>query len=87
MKRVLSIGAAALACATSLLAAGPASGASQVAVSGATGLRDVMLVGNNWQGTASIVDADTRAMLKSGINLIPDKAQELQKQKAAEPSP
>ncbi len=40
-------------------------------------LRDVMLVGNNWAGTATIVDAKTRKLLRTGINFIPDKAQEL----------
>lgn len=40
-------------------------------------LRDVMFVGNNWQGTASIIDARTRKILKSGVDLVPDKAQEL----------
>ncbi|MBO9519889.1 MAG: serine/threonine protein kinase [Nocardioidaceae bacterium] len=40
-------------------------------------LRDVMFVGNNWAGTATIVDAHTRQVLRTGVNLIPDKAQEL----------
>jgi len=40
-------------------------------------LRDVMFVGNNWAGTASIVDAHDPRILKSGINLIPDKEQEM----------
>ena len=44
----------------------------------ATGpLRDVMFVGNNWAGTASIVDAKTLKVLKRGVNLVPDKEQEL----------
>ncbi|KQV76487.1 serine/threonine protein kinase [Aeromicrobium sp. Root344] len=78
MKRALSIGSAVLAVAASLLSMPPATAAAtpQVATA-APGLRDVMFVGNNWQGTASIVDANTRVMLKSGINLIPDKTQEL----------
>ncbi len=42
-----------------------------------TGLRDVMWVGNNWAGTASIVDANTLKVLKRGVNLVPDKDQEL----------
>ncbi len=41
------------------------------------GLREVMWVGNNWAGTASIVDARRLKVLQRGINLIPDKAQEL----------
>ena len=40
-------------------------------------LRDVMFVGNNWAGTATVVDANTLEVLKTGVNLIPDKAQEL----------
>ncbi len=40
-------------------------------------LRQVMFVGNNWAGTASIVDAKTRRVLKRGIDLIPDKEEEL----------
>jgi YVTN family beta-propeller protein len=40
-------------------------------------LRGVMFVGNNWAGTASIVDPDTYTVLKRGVNLVPDKAQEL----------
>ena len=44
---------------------------------GGHGLRDVMFVGNNWSGNASIVDARSLRMLKRGINLIPDKSQEL----------
>jgi hypothetical protein len=42
-----------------------------------TGLRDVMWVGNNWAGTASVVDARRLKVLKRGIDLVPDKAQEL----------
>jgi hypothetical protein len=40
-------------------------------------LRDVMWVGNNWAGTATIVDARERKVLLRGVNLIPDKEQEL----------
>jgi len=40
-------------------------------------LRDVMLVGNNWAGTATIVDARTRKLLKTGVNFVPDKVQEI----------
>jgi DNA-binding beta-propeller fold protein YncE len=43
----------------------------------APGLRDVMFVGNNWAGTATIVDARSLKVLKTGVNLIPDKGQEL----------
>ena len=40
-------------------------------------LRDVMLVGNNWAGTVTIVDANTRQLLRTGVNFVPDKAQEI----------
>ncbi len=36
-----------------------------------------MLVGNNWAGTATIVDAHTFKLLRTGVNFIPDKAQEI----------
>lgn len=49
----------------------------QPAVSAPSGLRDVMLVGNNWAGTATIVDARTRKILKTGIDLAPDRAEEI----------
>ena len=42
-----------------------------------TGKRTVMVVGNNWGGTATIVDARTREVLTT-INIIPDKDEELQ---------
>lgn len=40
-------------------------------------LREVMWVGNNWAGTATVVGARSLRVLKTGINLIPDKDQEL----------
>ena len=43
-----------------------------------SGFRDVMWVGNNWDGTATIVDERSPKVLKTGVNLIPDKQQELQ---------
>ncbi len=44
----------------------------------AEGLRSVMWVGNNWDGTATIVDARTYEVLQRGIDLIPDKVEETQ---------
>ena len=38
--------------------------------------REVMFVGNNWDGTASVVDVRTRKVIKR-INIIPDRAEEL----------
>jgi DNA-binding beta-propeller fold protein YncE len=49
---------------------GPARGQSDIG-------RQVMFVGNNWDGTASVVDAHNYRVLKV-INVIPDKAQRLQ---------
>jgi hypothetical protein len=40
-------------------------------------MRDVMFVGNNWAGTATIVDARSLRVLRTGVNLVPDKDQEL----------
>ena len=68
----LLIGATAAAGVLGLAVAGPG-----VATAAGGGLREVMFVGNNWAGTASIVDADTLTVLKRGVNLIPDKEQEL----------
>ncbi len=59
------------------LLVGAGSAPTADAAPSATGLRDVMWVGNNWAGTASIVDANKLKVLKRGVNLIPDKAQEL----------
>ncbi len=52
-------------------------GGSSSADAAPSGRRDVMWVGNNWAGTASIVDAHRLKVLKRGVDLIPDKAQEL----------
>lgn len=59
----------------SALPAGPA--APTALPQRAPGLRDVMWVGNNWAGTASVVDAHDFTVLKRGVDLVPDKAQEL----------
>ncbi|MCW2829093.1 MAG: serine/threonine protein kinase, partial [Marmoricola sp.] len=58
---------------------GAASSANAAPSAGTTpsGLRDVMWVGNNWAGTASIVDARKLQVLRRGVDLVPDKAQEL----------
>lgn len=57
-------------------------GTSAAVVGSATaapaGFRDVMWVGNNWDGTATIVDERKLKVLKTGVNLIPDKQQEIQ---------
>jgi len=67
----LSVLLAVVLVAPTAVASGPASTARKPA------LRDVMFVGNNWAGTATVVDARTLAVLRTGVDLVPDKAQEL----------
>jgi hypothetical protein len=55
----------------------PAGAAPAVSTADDPALRDVMFVGNNWAGTATIVDAQTLKVLKTGVNLIPDRSQEI----------
>jgi hypothetical protein len=57
--------------------AAAAAGSIQAASAAPPGFRDVMWVGNNWAGTATVIDEHTHAVLKTGVNLVPDKAQEL----------
>ena len=62
----------------SLLVAAPlAAAAGAPAGKGDPRLREVMFVGNNWAGTATLVDARTLEVLRTGIDFIPDKEQEL----------
>jgi hypothetical protein len=44
---------------------------------GQSAKRSVMVVGNNWDGTATIVDAKTHEVLTT-INIVPDKDEEIQ---------
>jgi hypothetical protein len=60
-----------------LLVAGVLPVPTAAGASRAPALRDVMFVGNNWAGTATIVDARSLKVLRTGVNLIPDKGQEL----------
>ncbi len=66
-----------LALPAALLTTTGSTGAADAASKSTTRLRDVMFVGNNWAGTASIVDARRLKVLKRGVDFIPDKAQEL----------
>ena len=68
---------AALLPALLLAAATPVAPATAADPAPVTGPRDVMFVGNNWAGTATVVDARSLKVLKSGVNLVPDKSQEL----------
>jgi hypothetical protein len=69
--------AALLALPLALLTTGSGTSAAAEEPTGDPALRDVMFVGNNWAGTASIVDARSFDVLKRGVNLVPDKQQEL----------
>lgn len=69
--------AATAACLAGTAVPGPAAAGPATAESAPPGLRDVMWVGNNWSGNASIIDAHSLKMLKTGIDLVPDKSEEL----------
>jgi hypothetical protein len=60
---------------------GAGSTAASAVVQGTTAdvrdTRSVMFVGNNWAGTATVVDADSLEVLRRGIDLVPDKEEEL----------
>lgn len=75
MRRTAALTTATIA--TVLAAVGLGATTQQAALGAPEQLREVMLVGNNWAGTATIVDAHTRTVLKTGIDFVPDKAQEL----------
>ncbi|QYJ04351.1 serine/threonine protein kinase [Nocardioides panacisoli] len=69
--------AAAVAGAAGLPGAAPATADPADAAKPVGKQREVMWVGNNWAGTASVVDVDSLEILRSGVDLIPDKAEEL----------
>ncbi|TMR97720.1 YncE family protein [Nonomuraea basaltis] len=72
-RRVLGGVAATLAMAVAV--SGTAAAATQQA--GASALREVLFVGNNWEGTADVIDS-TGGFAKIGrVNVIPDKDQRL----------
>ncbi|WP_121257119.1 YncE family protein [Nocardioides ferulae] len=56
---------------------GPASAAGGDAPAGGEGLRRVVFVGNNWDGTADILDARTFEQLRR-VNIVPDRAARMQ---------
>lgn len=59
------------------LVAGPASAAGSAADAAGPGAREVLFVGNNWEGTADVL-ASTGDLAKVGrINMIPDKEERL----------
>ena len=52
--------------------------ASSEAAERAKPQRAVMVVGNNWEGTVTVVDAHTHEVLEKSINVVPDLDEELQ---------
>ncbi|MFI1328991.1 YncE family protein [Streptomyces sp. NPDC020845] len=78
-RTLLSLAAAVVLAVTGSAAAtaAPSATASGDARTGAAGLREVMFVGNNWDGTADVIKS-TGDLAKIGrINVIPDKDQRL----------
>lgn len=66
-----------LALLTTALAAAPSPEQPAEAATRVSGKRSVMFVGNNWSGTATVVDAQSLRVLKRGIDLVPDLDEEL----------
>ncbi|MFD3803918.1 YncE family protein [Streptomyces sp. NPDC058619] len=69
-----------LAAATLLAAVGPATAAptaGPATAPAADGLREVLFVGNNWEGTADVLDSTGSLNRVGRINVIPDKAERL----------
>jgi DNA-binding beta-propeller fold protein YncE len=63
-----------VAAALALLAAAPASAATADA---SPGLREVLFVGNNWDGTADVIEPSGDFARIGRINVVPDKAQRM----------
>ncbi|MFJ5831727.1 YncE family protein [Streptomyces sp. NPDC093089] len=79
-RRLLGAVAASLALVTASAGAGSASAPERAAAPGATasaGLREVMFVGNNWDGTADVIAARGDFRRVGRVNVIPDKEQRL----------
>ncbi|WP_225829747.1 YncE family protein [Streptomyces sp. NK08204] len=67
-----------IAAALALTVAGPAAVATAAGVSGAAdGLREVLFVGNNWDGTADVIKSSGDFAKIGRINVIPDKDQRM----------
>lgn len=65
------------ATAAACLALTTAGAAAEPGAQRGPGMREVMIVGNNWAGTASIIDPRSFEALASGIDLVPDLDEEL----------
>ncbi|MEU2711236.1 YncE family protein [Streptomyces sp. NPDC007205] len=66
-----------VAAALALTVAGPATAASAAPGGTADGLREVLFVGNNWDGTADVIRSSGDFAKIGRINVIPDKAERL----------
>lgn len=73
-RRIRLLAALAAVLVTSTLGAVPASAAKKAASAG--DLRQVLLVGNNWEGTADVIDVATYQTVKR-LNIIPDNAERM----------
>ncbi|TFV83307.1 PQQ-binding-like beta-propeller repeat protein [Blastococcus sp. CT_GayMR16] len=73
MRRTVTV-ALAVALATSVVTAGSAAAQGKPGSQGTP--RDVMFVGNNWEGTATVVDARTHRAVRT-LDMIPDKAERM----------
>jgi YVTN family beta-propeller protein len=88
MRRTAPSLAATLATATALIAGGLLAGAPAAPLTGTTAApatttegggaatREVMFVGNNWEGTATVIDARTKRRITT-IDTIPDKSERM----------
>jgi YVTN family beta-propeller protein len=76
MRRTAAV-ALTLSLATTAVTTGALSmGASAAQGSSSAAPRDVMFVGNNWDGTATVVDARTHKAIRT-LNMIPDRAERM----------
>src|SRR3954451_9710747 len=76
MRRTAAV-ALTLSLATTAVTAGALTmGASAAPGTSSAGPRDVMFVGNNWDGTATVVDARTHKVVRT-LNMVPDKAERM----------
>jgi len=73
MRRTATV-ALAVALATSVVTAGAVSAQGKPSTQGLP--RDVMFVGNNWDGTASVVDARTHTTIRT-LDVIPDRTERM----------
>ncbi|MEU5096436.1 YncE family protein [Streptomyces sp. NPDC020996] len=66
-----------VAAALALTVAAPATAATAATDASSAGLREVMFVGNNWDGTADVIKSTGDFAKVGRINVVPDKAQRM----------